>query len=534
MGLVFIRFPVHTSGHHELGWARKMSDRDNNKNIENTGTKSKPKKVHSLRMRITLVYMALAILNIIFFSALIFENQTDLLLENFQFHSHNLVRTVLDDLDKSLQSQENPDLDRLTTTLKTRGVSKFLILDKNAAVVKRVPESENGNVAESLKRRVIEMATTSTLFRSRYNLELNEENFSVDFILPIGGKEGEELFLSTELSVKSVQERLKLLYLQIALAVGWGVVLHLVVAVYVYRVIFQRIGILKNTSTMMAEGDLSARAEWKQKSNDELDDLGSTFNFMAHKIEENMETVTRLNRQIQNELEIGKEVQELFLPKKKVFEDYDMTVFYRPLREVSGDIYKFYRYSNNARGLFFADASGHGVSAALITTITIMSLDVVVRREFSADRILSQLNNLLAARLESSFFCTGVFLIFDTKGQVTMTNAGHNPPLYLPAGTDEIEELEKDGPPMGMMEDIDYGVRTIQTRPGDRLFIYSDGLVESKNSKGEMFGLQKVKDRLMARRNEPTKPIVDDLYAELDEHTAEYMDDVSIIYLEMP
>ncbi len=494
--------------------------------------------IHSLRVRIGLFYLILATTNITFFSVMTFENQTDLLLNNFKLHSNDLVRVVVDDIGK-VSTEKAISSDDLIKVLSERGIGSFDVVDKDGAIVFQYPtpadvSQKRDTLSPRLKARLQEMTATSTLIQSRYKLDLNADNFSVDFILPLEKTEQGERYLSTTLSVQSMQTRLRELYFQIALLVGWGILFHLLFAIFVYRVIFVRVDILKKTSNTMAEGDLSARATWNMRQNDELDELGKTFNFMASRIEENVETVTRLNTQIQSELEIGKEVQELFLPKHKVFEDYQMFFYYRPLREVSGDVYKYYRYSNGAKGFFFADASGHGVSAALITTITVMSLDVVVRRDFTTDSILTRLNQLLAARLESTFFCTGVFFLFEQGGGVQYTNAGHNPPLYLPAGSDEIKELEKDGPPMGMMDEAEYPANHINTSPGDRFLIYSDGLVESKSKEGEQFGLDRVKAVLLERRTDPTESTVTQLASMLDEHTGEYMDDVSIFYLEIP
>lgn len=498
---------------------------------------------NSLRFKIAIFYLILAITNIVFFSVVILENQTDLLMSNFGYNSNELVRTVLDDMGELKISRENPETwGPLKTVLKSRQIEKFEIFDKEGNILIREGESseqENARVDEGIKQRSIQLATSATLFRARYDLKMDEDDFSVDFILPVGASE-DELFLHTKLSVRAIQDRLRSLYVQIALAVGWGVLFHLLFAIFVYRVIFIRVGLLKDASENMAE-ELSTRVTWDMKRNDELDDLGQAFNNMASRIQNDVETIQtqmatieRLNEQIQSELEIGKDVQELFLPKKNIFNDYGLEIFWRPLREVSGDVYKFYQYSRGSKGLFFADASGHGVSAAMITAITIMSLDSVVRKANRPGQILSRLNDILAVRLESSFFATGVYCMVDSQNRIHFSNAGHNPVLYIHGETGEIEELSKDGPPLGMMEGVEYETHIIEAKPGDQLFIYSDGLVEPKNDKDEMFELDRVKDIILGNRDKPKSEIIKIIADQLEEHTVEYMDDVSILYLEMP
>ena len=108
-----------------------------------------------------------------------------------------------------------------------------------------------------------------------------------------------------------MQERLTKLYYQIAIAFVWGLISHILFGIYIYRVIFTRVSILKDATDKMGMGDLSSRAVWKFNREDELDVLGQAFNGMAGKIEETIQTISTLNEEINKELKIGREVQEM-------------------------------------------------------------------------------------------------------------------------------------------------------------------------------------------------------------------------------
>ncbi|MCE9500085.1 MAG: SpoIIE family protein phosphatase [Leptospira sp.] len=496
----------------------------------------------SIRTQIGILYSILALANIIFFSVMIFENQSDLLLNNFKFHSENIIKTVVNDLkDFKLTKVKDTQLDGIVAALKVSGINSFQIFDAKGILWHEYPDTGNSEkeVSASLKARILDLLEDASVFKSKYKLEFDEKDFSVNFILPLRGKLNEELFLSTNVSIEIIRTRLQQLYYQIGLAVAWGIIFHFLFGIFLYRVIFVRVSALKSVTAEMAGGNLHARAGWKFENPDELDDLGSSFNQMAEKIEETVDTVTKLNKEIQNELEIGKEVQELFLPKMKGYENFNIDVWYRPLREVSGDIYQFCKLhgdssGKNEIGVFFADASGHGVSAALVTTVTLLSLEAILHKVKTPAHALSELSKVLSERFVSSFFATSIFISIDSKGILHYANAGHNPQLVVRPQTGEIFHMPSDGPPLGMDEEFSYPSRTIQTLSGDKILIYSDGLVETKNRDKMQFGLDRVEETLIRTRNLSTKQILDAIKDDFTGYIDHYKDDVSVILLEIP
>ncbi|MEQ9365176.1 MAG: HAMP domain-containing protein, partial [Leptospirales bacterium] len=255
-----------------------------------------------LTVRIGVFYTLLAVINIIFFSIMIFENQTDLLQNNFRYHSESIVRTVLGDLQElTIRRAADENLEELKRSLAHVDIRSFLIFDR-AGELWHSPGAENADqdpgataVDSALRARADELANQELVFRARYTLVLNEDDFSVDLLLPLRGlgeRGPEKIFLSAVLSVRDMQERLNALYYQVAVAVLWGVVFHVLFAIFVYRLIFRRLNVLKEASLRMAGGDLEARAQFPRQGGDELDDLGDSFNTMAAGIQDKVETIS--------------------------------------------------------------------------------------------------------------------------------------------------------------------------------------------------------------------------------------------------
>ncbi|MDX1959413.1 MAG: SpoIIE family protein phosphatase [Leptospiraceae bacterium] len=495
----------------------------------------------SLRVQIGILYSLLAIVNILFFSIMIFENQTELLVKNFNYQSVNFVISVIDDTkEKIITNEKTPELEKFFESLRFHEIQNFLIFDTSGNLIHSQTPTEKLIVSKEILDKAKSISDVNSVFTSKYKLDLDEKDFSIKILIPMKGEEEKTYFLYTHLSIKNIQDRLLKLYYQIAIAFIWGLVTHLLFALYINRAIFRRVNLLRNATDLMASGDLKSRATWVMDRKDELDSLGSAFNGMASKIEETIETISKLNEEIQKELKIGKEVQEMFLPLNKKFKDFKIATFYRPMREVSGDIYHFYRFKSaktNKRaysGFFFADASGHGVSAALVTTVTLLSIENIISKSIRPNYIIQQLANIIGNRFQSSFFATGVFFLVNDKGKIICSNAGHNAPICFRPSTGEMFFFKSCGPPLGMADDFDYKVLKANTRTGDKLFIYSDGLTESPGKNEEQFGEDRVINLLKANMDKPNKEILDIIWNELDAFAIDYRDDVSMILIEIP
>lgn len=502
----------------------------------------KVKLSKSLQLKIGILYIILALFNLLFFAVLIYENQTDLLVKNFNFQSTNFVLQIIEDLrDKIFEDVEGDSFSKIKDTLTFNEIKNYVIFSETGDILYNQSITENIKLSEDILNKAKQMKDLNSIFTSKYNLELSKEDFSLSIIIPLNTKlNNSKFFLYSHLSLRTIQERLNKLYIQIGIAMFWGILTHLGFGIIVYKIIFFRLSKLQSATMEMSSGNYSSRVDWKIDKEDEIDNLGNSFNTMAGKIEDTITTISKLNDEINKELKIGKEVQELFLPLDYMYEDYKIISYYNPMREVSGDIYHYYNINHKKNekksytGIFFADASGHGVSAALVTTVTLLSVESIISNKFKPGYVLQQLSNIVGNRFQSSFFATAVFFLITQNKKIICSNAGHNAPFIFRPSTGEIYEFETCGPPLGMIDDCDYKIRRFHAQTGDKLFIYSDGVTEAPGDNDELFSEERLLNIIKSNPNTSNEEILEIIKSELNTFCSEFRDDVSIIILEIP
>lgn len=487
----------------------------------------------SVKFKIAVAYSLLAIVNISIFSILIFENQVDLIINNFKLHYDNFASVI----SKSLNEIEiDLDSDGGKKTLKDQlfinGISKFLVFDDEKKLIYSEDESrELGNPETILPFLYPKLEKSDG---SRYRIELNIETYQVKISFQIKNPASKKYFIYTEETIRIVRDRLRQLYIQIGVVIVLGVFFHAFFALYLYKIIFSRLSILKEVSVAMKAGKLEKRADWDFKSKDELDDLGLSFNAMASTLQNKITEISALNHEIQIELEIGKEVQGFFLPDHKVFKDYNIAVQFVPMREVSGDIYNFYKFKDGSRGLFFADAMGHGVPAALVTTVINLGLHIILKKTNQPDKIMTLLNSYLSYHLKGSYFASGIFILFPAdEDAIYYSNAAQNDPLIFKKGESTPYHLVSMGLNLGMIAPFEYPIAKTSFEKGDKLIIYSDGVTEGRNEEKVQFGNPRLYEIVYENFHLSNQEISEIILHELKLFTNDkFDDDVSILVLE--
>ncbi|MCB1169976.1 MAG: SpoIIE family protein phosphatase [Leptospiraceae bacterium] len=462
-----------------------------------------------LSLQIGLLYTALAVINIAFFAFMILENQLDLLQNTFRYHSRSLVQSLMNRTSDLEAGRKEESHESLAGLLREYDAEYGIVFNSEGSVLYRWA-SKNGEgeaqpvVAPELLDRARELRGKEMVFRERFSIELNEDDWSADVILPLG-QAGTETFVNVRMRIAAMQDRLRELYWQVALAILWGIVFHIIFGIFVYRIIFRRLALLEEASRSMRSGDLSARADWSFDRGDELDDLGRSFNDMALSIEEKVETIesqlvtiSHLNLEMQNELDIGQDVQRAFLPNFAAFQDYSPAFVFLPLRQVSGDMCGLYRFSDGDVGVFLGDAAGHGVSGALITALVTSAMDALLPVRKEPSPLLESLNAELCGRLTSTFYATGIYVLI-RSGSLLFSGAGHVNCFLYRRKEDTFFPLESQGTPIGLFEDMRYPQLTASYSKGDRLVLYSDGLTEAMSEK-DAFGLAGVETMIRSTR----------------------------------
>ena len=237
---------------------------------------------------------------------------------------------------------------------------------------------------------------------------------------------------------------------------------------------------------------------------------------------------------VEQELRVARSIQQASLPKEVPEpEGWQISPLYRPAREVGGDFYDFHLLPKGLLALVVGDATGKGVSAALVmsTTCGMLQLAARVLSSSSPGEVLERVNETLLTRVPSNTFVTCFYAILDpNSGHLVYANAGHDPPYVRRSG--EAQELRARGMPLGLMPGVGYEEKEIVLEAGEAAFFYSDGLVEAHDPKGEMFGFPRL--RALIYEHSEQKPLGDFLLEELYSFVGEdweQEDDITLLTL---
>jgi predicted ester cyclase len=200
----------------------------------------------------------------------------------------------------------------------------------------------------------------------------------------------------------------------------------------------------------------------------------------------------RIERErVEQDLRVARSIQQTSLPKEvPTLEGWQISPYCRPSREVGGDFYDFHLLSEGQVGLAVGDATGKGVTAALVMTGVCAFLGGVATASGSSSpgEVLAQVNEALLARIPPNMFVTCFYAILDPKsGRFVYANVGHNLPCCC-HNEHAASDLCARGMTLGLMPGMSYEENETTLVPGECHLFYTDGLVEAHNPQGEMFG----------------------------------------------
>ena len=189
---------------------------------------------------------------------------------------------------------------------------------------------------------------------------------------------------------------------------------------------------------------------------------------------------------IQKEVEIVGEIQKSLLSSNKS-KEFPIAGINIPAKLVSGDFYNFSEIGEGKYGCGVADVSGKGIKSSLLMSKASSLYRCLSKSNFSASDLLYQLNNEICETISRGMFVTMLIGIYDKKKQeLLLSSAGHEPPLiYSNDGT--FSNFNEAGPPLGVMANTKYPEHKIPF-VNSSMYIFTDGITEIKNPKGEMLG----------------------------------------------
>jgi phosphoserine phosphatase RsbU/P len=192
---------------------------------------------------------------------------------------------------------------------------------------------------------------------------------------------------------------------------------------------------------------------------------------------------------VQRELETARRIQSSLLPRRMpLVAGVDLAVRYIPMTAVAGDFYDFVQVGPSAVGVLVADVSGHGIPAALVASMVKVAFQAQTERASDPAAVLSAMNEVLCRHLEHAYV-TAVYAVIDTaRRSITVTTAGHPPPLLQRLGGSAQRIDNARGMILGVLPGAEYTNTCIEgLGDGDRLLLYTDGVSEARNRLGEFF-----------------------------------------------
>ncbi|MCY3553922.1 MAG: SpoIIE family protein phosphatase [Gemmatimonadetes bacterium] len=276
-------------------------------------------------------------------------------------------------------------------------------------------------------------------------------------------------------------------------------------------------GLYEGTEAIRA-GRTDFRVE--EKARDQLGELGRSFNTMAHSIEMLMNE-EREKERIETELSMAREVQARFIPNMPPQRGpLELAGAWIPARTVSGDYYDFIEHRDRVLDIVVGDISGKGISAALMmaglqASLRSQALDPAL--EGSPDRLsrlMSRLNVYLCHSTAPERFATVFICSYHMEtARLNYCCAGHNPPLLLRNGSDDVSLLESGGYPIGLFPEAEYEDSSVIVDPGDLFAVYTDGITDALNREDEDFGEARLRGVLSRNRDRSSEEILERILA---------------------
>lgn len=371
---------------------------------------------------------------------------------------------------------------------------------------------------------------------------------SVFFVLVIGTA----TYLSQRNMVTSQRDLWQYIYIVVGVSLNILFVVSILFLKYVEVNITSPLELLSRQVKQFALQDHQAASEEEKESilrtcreiqtGDEIEGLSDSFSRMMEDINSyvvNLARMTAEKERIGAELNVATQIQADMLPR--IFPafpertEFDIFASMNPAKEVGGDFYDFFLVDENHLAIVIADVSGKGVPAALFMVIAkTLIKNHAQLRECPAD-IFTNVNEQLCEGNEAGLFVTGWMGILDlTTGQFVYVNAGHNPPLLMRSGENFEYLKSRAGFVLAGMEGIRYRQAELTLLPGDRLYLYTDGVTEATDIHAELYGEDRLQNALNQYKTLPIQEMCSGIKSSVYEFfgEADQFDDITMLAIE--
>lgn len=209
-----------------------------------------------------------------------------------------------------------------------------------------------------------------------------------------------------------------------------------------------------------------------------------------------------------------------------------IAVRYEPMTAVAGDFYDFLATPAGV-GILVADVTGHGVPAALVASMVKVSAASQAECADDPARVISALNHMLCRQTRGQFTTAGYLFLDPSHRNALYAAAGHPPLLVWRKGARELREMRDNGLLLGVRASEAYANTALELSPGDRLLLYTDGVVEAANKNQEFFGERRLAEFIAVNEDLPADAFADALLAKVNAWSEEPADDITLVVVDV-
>lgn len=247
-------------------------------------------------------------------------------------------------------------------------------------------------------------------------------------------------------------------------------------------------------------------------------------------------------QKMEQELELAREVQTTFLPEPVSMEQFDISATYIPARQISGDYYDLIPMGKDSLLFLIGDVTNKGAPAALVMTsvYTIVRAYINSGEPVSVTDLMSRLNDILCNDIikgRDMFITLFIAYIDLGSGMMEYCNGGHPPPFYYRASSKETIRLSQGGALVGQFAGLPYRATKIRIRPNDRIFSYTDGIIEAEDRDGQLYGLDRLeqffKAGLMLNATRFNRVVKEEIDRFSEGVAADKWDDITTLVIEI-
>ncbi len=265
-----------------------------------------------------------------------------------------------------------------------------------------------------------------------------------------------------------------------------------------------------------------------------LEERAEELHNALQQVESQKMIIEEQNKRLIKDLKKAGDFQQSLLPEKlPEFPNVRFSAIYIPSSQLGGDYYDIFEIDEQHTGILLADASGHGVAAAMMTAMFKMTFQKYVNDTLNPADVFAKINSDFCKVFQMGEFFTAFYAVYDRENRkLTYANAAHPRPLLFFREKNEMRELDTNGFLLGVMDfGIEYEQKELIIEEPARLMIFTDGVNEAANTKGKQYGIERVKKQLKKEMNRSGDEFLVRLRKSLDRFTkAEFFeDDVSII-----